>query len=215
MKQWKLAGLVVALMLIGMRTASAVPVVNGTITGSEWDTYLLGGGDPNEGTITDNWDIASARMFQEDSGGGSDGWYFLMTTYAAPTFSPGPGGAVDQAFFQFSFDYDGDGLINSASDRVIDFNRLSTGVVEVRNGLGVSLGFGVGALGSVVELSAAEALFPAGTPQAFARLDGQGQEPDDFIPDQGFFTPVPEPTSMLLFGVGLLGGLARKKLSLF
>ena len=64
MKQWKLAGLVVALMLFGMRTASAVPVVDGAISGTEWDVILLGGTDGNEAGISDAWDVSSAKIFR-------------------------------------------------------------------------------------------------------------------------------------------------------
>ena len=223
MKQWKLAGLIAALMLVGMRTASAVPVVDGTITGTEWDAFLLGGTDPNEsgaGTnITDNWDISGAKIFRDNDGAGSDDWYFLMTTYAAPTFSHGPGGfATEEAFFVFALDFNSDGDTDDAVDRTIWFNELNGGEVNVFDGTGASLGSGTGALGSVIEFSADESLFPNDNSlQVFGRLDNSGDEPDDRIPNEGFFRPpvVPEPTSMILFGVGLLGGVARKKLGLF
>ena len=218
MKQWKLAGLIVALMLIGMRTASAVPVVDGTITGTEWDVFNVSASDSNEGGITDNWDIDTVKVFRDNDGAGSDAWYFLMTTFDTPTFAGGPGSDGDEAFFIFRFDFNKNGVTTDAVDRVVRFNQLSGGEVEVFNGTGTFLGAGTGALSDVIEISAGESLFPDDdTYQGRARLDNAGDESDDNIPNEGFYTPpvIPEPTSMILFGVGLLGGVARKKLGLF
>ena len=211
----KLVGVaVLAIALVALaRPAFAVPAIDGTMSAGEWDAFDKGGVDPNESDITDNWDIHLARIIQEDSGGGDDGFYFLLTTFDPPTFAGGPGSFGDEAFFQFAMDFDGDGLITSADDRVISFNQLGTGEVRVRAGDGTFLGLGVGALGDVVEFSAAEALFPGGSYKAFARLDGNGDEPDDRIPNAGFFTPIPEPGSAMLLGLGLMGGLVRRRRS--
>ncbi|MCM8812064.1 MAG: PEP-CTERM sorting domain-containing protein [Candidatus Omnitrophica bacterium] len=204
-------------------TASAVPVVDGVITGTEWDSFIIAAGDPNEFNvnpllnISDPWDISSLRVEDEFGGDPSDdGLYFLMTTYAPPTFAGGPGSLPgEESLFVFAIDFDGDSALTSTDDRIINFNEGGLGTVVIRDGSGAIVGGGAGALGSVIEVYAPATFLPlylAPFPgaQGFAKLDNRGFEPDDFIPDQGFIGVIPEPGSMLLLGFGMAAAGFRR-----
>jgi hypothetical protein len=81
------------------------------------------------------------------------------------------------------------------------------------------LGTGIAALNTTVEASFATSLLtsiPAPESPAevgvFLRLDNAGEDNDDRLPNSGFQYGVPEPGSMMLLGMGILGlfGLRRK-----
>ena len=218
MRRWGvIAALAFGLVMARARSAWAVPIIDGVFSAGEWDSFFLGGSDANESDITDNWDINAVRFVSENSGGSDDGLYFLMTTFDTPIFDGGPGSFGNSAFFQFALDVNGDGLLTNSVDRIITYNDpfLNDQVVRVRDGTGTLLGTGTGALGGSVELFVSESLLPSdlSSLQGFARLDNGGDEPDDRIPNSGFFTPVPEPGSAMLLGFGLLGaiGVSRSR----
>jgi len=222
-KRWgHIAVLALGLLMFQAGQASAVPVIDGTLSLGEWDAFIVFGSDPNEAAIPDSYDIASIRLIQELGGApGDDGLYALLTTYGAPSL-------VDLAFgpplasISFLLNYNGDADFTDAGDRLLFHTALGDGTgqtFEVRDGTGALLLSGTEGthfkLGSV-----AEYFVPFGSggsvpiPSSLlgeANYDNGGTPPDDRLPDTGFFTPIPEPSSMLLLGLGLVGGVYRRR----
>ncbi|MDP3791845.1 MAG: PEP-CTERM sorting domain-containing protein [Candidatus Omnitrophota bacterium] len=194
-----------------------VPTIDGLMTSlTEWDGSQLFGGDSNEASISDSWDIKN--IFMKVVAG--DGWYFRMDTYGTPTFSGGPGSEGEEAAFKFFLDINND----DTSDYLIDLNNrnyTALGIVSVYTGepafteLGI-LGTSNG-LSSIVEMYVPDSLLStdvffdnvALSPFGLrARLDGNGDEPDDRLPGSGYIK-TPEPGSAMLLGMGLIGLVGR------
>lgn len=197
--------------------ALATPSVDGINTLGEWTSGLIVNGfDINEAGIPDAYDISRVAMFMETGGGGAgNGLYVLVELYGTPTFTsldvlP----PIDPVFYSTGIDVDLDGAFTSAADRIFDFR--STGFT-IYDGTGSAVaGSPSAVMGSVVEYfvpSSMFASFPIGSFQTFSLLDNAGGPDDDRIPNEGFNTTIPEPTSMLLLGSGLLGalGFSRRK----
>ncbi|MBI4436471.1 MAG: PEP-CTERM sorting domain-containing protein [Candidatus Omnitrophica bacterium] len=209
MKKVTLA-VVMASLLLFTSDASAV-VVDGINSAGEWVAGLLiNGFDPNEGAIPDAYDISRVAM-QSDAGA----LYVLIELYGVPTFTsldilP----PIDPVFYTTGLDTNADGDFTDLADRIFDFRASGFTVFD---GSGTPVGGAPSAvLGSAVEYgipSGMFASFPLGGFNTFSLLDNAGAPPDDRIPDAGFHTTIPEPTSMILFGSGLLGalGFARRK----
>ncbi|MBI2093505.1 MAG: PEP-CTERM sorting domain-containing protein [Candidatus Omnitrophica bacterium] len=135
-----------------------------------------------------------------------------MDTYAAPTFTGEAPFITDESRFEALLDFDGDTTL----DRLILFNDTNDGSVNIYDGSLTFLGTGTGALGATTEWFAPAALmpsFPATLSMlAVGKLDNGGLLAEDFIPDSGFLTPViPEPGSMMLLGLGLMGGVISRR----
>ena len=212
-----LSSLVLCLMVSAFAIGTAHAInVNGLIDGNEWNGSQIFGIDSNEGTISNSWDISAIYM-KVIAG---DGWYFRMDTYAAPTFLA-QGGSASEADFQFYLDIDSD----NADEYVVDLNGLAHGLahstylysthptVDLGN-TGTSAG-----LSSIVEMYVPNSLLSTNIFYnnssdfgIYARLDGGGSEPDDYMPNSGWIR-TPEPTSMMLLGMGLIGlfGAGAKK----
>ena len=221
MKKVTLAVLMASLLVFAASDAFATPTVDGVNSVGEWVAGLiLDVGDFDEGTIPNDYDISRIAMFMETSGGGAgDGLYVLIDLYGDPTFASL---GLTDVIYTTGLDISGDGDFNDAVDRKLEFKGSG---FTVYNGLGaVVAGAPVADLEGagepdVVEYfipSAMFAGFPLGGFNTLTELNNGGTPPDDQVPDSGLTTTIPEPTSMILFGSGLLGALGavrRKRLA--
>ena len=206
--------------------ALAVPTIDGILTSpTEWDpplqTLVF---DPNEVGIPDSRDMSRLLVKLEDSGGLDDGLYFRVDTYDTPTLTGGPGSGGTESFLRILVDFNGDGI----GDRGLDFNNAfdpGTGKLGVYNSLfSLKFGEGTGAVfespGGFYEFYYPESLYGLGntadsSTRFSARLDDNGSNPDDFLPDTGFTHPLPEPGTLVLLGSGLISLLGIAKVKFF
>lgn len=198
-------------LLLGVTSDASAVIVDGINSAGEWTAGLLVNGfDINEGAIPDGYDISRVAMQSDASG-----LYVLVELYGAPTFTsldvlP----PIDPVFYTTGLDIDGNGLFTDAVDRIFDFRASG---FTVYDGSGAVVGGApLAVMGSAVEYFIPAGMFssfPLGGFNTFTLLDNAGAPPDDRVPDSGFHTTIPEPTSMLLVGSGLLGalGLRRRK----
>lgn len=212
----------VTFLAAGSAHALVVPTIDGAITSAgEWSGSQLFGTDPAEGDITNSWDLKAVYM-KVIAG---NGWYFRMDTWALPTFSGGPGSEGEQAAFKFFLDINNDAI----SDYLIDLNDrnyTAQQLVSVYTGepsfteIG-KLGTSNSMAGGIIEMYVPNSLlstdifFNNAAQNPFglrARLDGNGDEPDDRLPGSGYIK-TPEPGSAMLLGMGLLSafGVIRRK----
>ena len=213
--KWKMF-LALGLSALGAGPAFALPGIDGAIVGTEWNLFMIQGFDPNEALIADSYDLKEIRILNDAAG-----VYALITTHGVPTLVDQNGALLPRASVGVALDYDGNGLFTDAVDRIWFHTALANGTgqtFEVRDGTGSLLLSGTEGthfkLGSVFEY-----FIPVGsggdsvpsTVLGFVNFDNGGDDPDDRLPDSGFFTPIPEPGSALLFGFGIAGaGILRR-----
>ena len=220
MGYWKrITVLVIGLLALSVGPALAVPVIDGVITGTEWDAFVMQGFDLPEALIPDSYDLTEMRVITESGGAAADdGLYILLKTVAAPSLVD-TGVGPPPALVAVLFDYNGDLDFIDAVDRFT--THTLAGGFNVFDGTGALVfagGAGNSALGpSVIEYFIPVAGDPGiiplpGTAAAFAIYDNGGDAPDDRLPDVGFITPVPEPGSALLFGFGMAGAAGLRRI---
>lgn len=197
--------------------AFVVPTIDGMLTvADEWaiDELHTSATDINEGGIPDSRDIWRLLVKNADLGAASDGLYFRVDTFDTPTLTGGPDSGGVETFTRIFIDFDGD----LVADRGIDFNDAfdpGTGTLGVYNGT-FTTKFGEGdgdvdeSAGGFYEFYLPESLYGAGnsvssTTGFRVRLDDSGSNEDDFLPNSGFTTAIPEPGTLLLLGSGLFG----------
>ncbi|HTL48452.1 MAG TPA: PEP-CTERM sorting domain-containing protein [Verrucomicrobiae bacterium] len=228
-----LLAMIAGVLMMGMSSAYAVPVINGAIApATEWNNtgynYYLNVSDVNEALIPDQYDIKNVTLLQEiegfgfgDSNAANDGIYLLVETYAAPSFVDETLGGPKVTVF-LDADFNNDGIIDFSMEHTANANGTGQKVTVTFNVFGptgdlVTNG-GSFSTGSVIEYYIPHG--PFNTPNApfpisfvgYITYDNGGLSPDDNVTG-GPLVFVPEPSTMLLFGGALLGmiGLRFKK----
>lgn len=210
MKKMKWIILVVGFVILGTSQGYAVvPTIDGAFGVGEWDGFVAQGFDGNEVLIPDAYDLKEMRLIFEDTGGASDGLYALILTWAAPSLVD-TGLGPPPASISTLLDSNGD-LDFSDSVDFFTIHTLASGF-DVFDGTGALILDGVEGthfkLASVIEYFIPESVlsgWPYSSFSSFALYDNGGDSPDDRLPNSGFTGPIPEPSTWLLIGSGLLG----------
>ena len=224
---WIFLGLIGA-MTLGMSQAHAViPTIDGTAGVGEWilaNQHTIAG-DPDEAGIPNQYDIQRFLAQHENTGGANDGLYFRVDLYDTPTLTGGTNSLGAEVFVRAFVDFDG----NGTADLFLDFNDAQDPTLQkfgvytsASFSAGSFIGYGSGAVnqspGGIYEFYLPETLYNGGSVGTLTgfrlRLDNNGDEPDDSLPESGFTTPLPEPGTMALLGMGLLGLFGFKKFQL-
>lgn len=219
----------ITMLMVGIAafvfTANAyatIPTIDGIVNPGEWDNEYLHtlGGDPDEALIPDGRDIESFIAKHVNNGGVQDGFYLLVDTYANPDLSGGPNSVVGSSDLRISINLDGVG----GADLFLNFNggqnpgEQKLGVYTSPAFTAVSfVGFAEGSVvqgpNGAFEFFLAENFWEdlgytnVNDTRFQVSYDDNGSNPDDFLPDNGFTNPVPEPATFALVGMGLLSSL--------
>lgn len=236
-KTLRLLTLLAGVFALGVARAYAIPVVDGTNTGTEWAnngtySYYLDISDPNEALIPDNYDISHVVLLQSLTGTATDGVYLLIETYGgdaslvdfdSPTVLP-PFAAVTMTG-DFNADGVNDIFVNhtggntAGTAQTVRVANPAAGIplpgILIGTGCNIFLGCGSFSEGTVLEYFLPTGAFgtPPGVPfpsSFFGQMvyDNGGTPPDDLT--MGSLT-VPEPGTIFLLGSGLLSLLGLGK----
>jgi len=197
--------------IFGISQAQAITVDGFVSPGEEWDTYWIRGTDPNEAGIDDDYDIEILYAWWDDTD-----VYIRTDVFGSPTLDNiDPSLVLTKTMYQWTIDTDGDEvgdiaavLLKANYDAVednyaVDLYRLDTTAY---------LGSGIAELGDIVEVTFETSLVPTDLePESdydvamYLALENAGGDEDDRLPNAGWVHTIPEPTSMLLLGIGLIG----------
>jgi hypothetical protein len=209
-----MALLAIALM-VSATSASAI-TVNGLIDGAEWNDpatiYWTHVTDPNESNIADNYDASNFYVTNN-----ATDMYFRFDVFGVPTLS----GASYYAIYidsdiNASTGYDWEGIGAEAYIKYYLIAGVPTAKAATWNILGYwnaeTTVLGAHNASGITELGASYAsLGVSGQNQVLkirGYVDGGNTNPDDLTVITGY--PAPEPTSMALLGIGLLGAIGTR-----
>jgi hypothetical protein len=215
-----------AFVFLAAGNALAIPTIDGSLVAGEWVGSVVNAWDPNEADmrldydLPDTHDINWLRLYVETNGGGEgNGMYGLIDLYGNPTWTS-LGSPLDPVSYNVYFDLNRNG-IHDLVDRNLRYQKsgvvLYDGSFNPVSDIGLKAFMGPGTSNDpVVEFFIPSDMFWE-TPSPFdgeALLQNGGKPEDDSLPDEGKFTSTPEPGSMALVGMGLVGffgSLFRRK----
>ncbi|MBL7068993.1 MAG: PEP-CTERM sorting domain-containing protein [Candidatus Omnitrophica bacterium] len=211
-KLYLMAMVVSAILLAGNAFAITTANIDGADTG-EWTSLIISATDPNEAGLNDNYDIFKLGMILENNGDANDGLYIGIDLFGTPTLGNYPEAGSTTPFYQTLIDINMNGIIDG-NDREIFFKKVGgVNTLTVLDGAGNPVaGTPQWAMGSVIEWFIPASMFssfPVGGFQTWTKMDNGAIAAEDLVPDSGWNTTIPEPSSMLLLGIGLIGFAGR------
>jgi len=236
MKNVKVLALLFGIMTLGIAHAYAVPTIDGSISPvGEWDNnatypYYLTFSDVNEALVPDRYDIKNVVLLQDlgNADPTKDGVYLLIETYAPASVvdEDAPADVPTYVTISMSGDFEGDGINDIFITQTCNDVNCTNQSVLVANPAGGVPYPGVpitdSANGDVLEyfFAAGEFGTPPNTPFPTSFIgtityQGGGTSPDDIT--RGTLGPggpnvIPEPGTMMLLSMGLIGFVGRKKI---
>ncbi len=217
-----LALLIIGSMFLFAGNAMAVPAIDGSLASGEWAGAIVNAWDPDETSSVPGYDLPAThdinwvRLYVETAGAGS-GMYGLVDLYGSPTWTS-LGDTEDLVSYTVYFDLNRNGSLNDLVDRRLRYQQSGAALYYGSGGIVTDAGLQA-VMGTsndpVVEFFIPSAMLWS----AYSDFNGEvllqngGRPLDDALPDTGRFSSTPEPGSMALVGMGLLGfcGMLRRK----
>lgn len=212
---------IVAILTLGLvlgwmnvTAAQASILIDGNAGIGEWVApYMFSATDPKEALVDDEHNIRTL-LVQWDQSGPNDA-YFRTDMWGIPNLTADTGWG-NNAYVEWQLDLNGD-LIGELNVRLEKKSTWLGGDGNIHYYInGVEYGAGYWGMGSIYEV-----MVPYSIASSFdwtnAKMrvisESGGTSGDDNLPDSGWQPKTPEPGSMVLLGMGLLGfaGVIRRK----